>query len=262
MNILLVPITKILILVCLLITTGLSIGAMIGVGFLGVDKKIGNDICQNSNFNNHRPIRANIRVINSKSSLIEEEYKINQTTVYKICSTYPSSGSTEPHKCYKVEHNVEEHGDFIGIYCGWSLLRMFHYYGVHPFLCLFSIVGIVWVVKDKSYWILTGISFTLLVFVGIGLPAWIFVTDVIDLYHSTEWCEKVWKKTLCNPVDFFPEIDQVCECANWPYVLAGPLGGAVVVLAWFTLFIVVCLRWYGYRYSGFFYVESTPKEKS
>ena len=29
----------------------------------------------------------------------------------------------------------------------------------------------------------------------------------------------------------------------------------------FILFVVVCLRWYGYRYSGFFYVESTPKEK-
>jgi hypothetical protein len=74
---------------------------------------------------------------------------------------------------------------------------------------------------------------------------------------------------LCNPPDFFPEIDQTCACENWPYVLAGPLGGFLIIFAWvwifffhtkFILFVFVCSRWYGYRYSGFKYVTSIPKE--
>ena len=123
---------------------------------MGVDKKIGNDICLNSNLNNHRPFRASIKVVTTKNPLIKEEFKkANETIVYKVCSTYPSSGSKDPYKCYKIEG---KQGDFIGINCGWNFLRMFHYYGVHPFLCLFSLVGIVWMIKDKSYWILSGIT--------------------------------------------------------------------------------------------------------
>jgi hypothetical protein len=94
----------------------LSLGTMVGVGFLGVDKKIGNDICLTSNMNLHRPLRASIK-------LVPTNKQSNETKVfYKICSTYPSPGSVDAHKCYKVEHGSQD--GFMGIYCGWSYLRM------------------------------------------------------------------------------------------------------------------------------------------
>lgn len=159
-----------------------------------------------------------------------------------MCSFFPQQNQT---RCFRFDSTQDPTRT---LFCGWSGLRLFHHISLHLLLIAFSLFGLLWVIKDTGLWIIGGILYTVFVATGVLFSLWILIMDSWDIHSSMTWCNSSFKDQLCSPSNLIPDVVQNCSCDYFSFIAAGPILHVIAFLVWIFLFVVCCIRWYGYRY--------------
>lgn len=159
-----------------------------------------------------------------------------------MCSFYSSQNRT---RCFRLDSTEDPTRT---LYCGWSGTRMFQHISLHLLLMIVPALGILWIIKDTGLWIIGGIVFTVFVTMGGLFSLWILIMDSWDIHNSMTWCNSYYKDVLCSPTNLIPDIVQNCSCDYFSFIASGPILHVIILLVWTLLFVVCCVRWYGYRY--------------
>jgi len=221
----------------------MSIASIIFTIAQSIDRSTDGNLCSESIINSYRPFKVHFDIT------------MGNITNYKMCSIFPSNNQT---RCYKVDILKDPTKT---LFCAWTSLRQFQHLFTHFLLLPVSLVGVLWIFKDQGLWIISGFAYTFLVFIGFLVTFWILVMDSWDIHNSQIWCNSFFKEKLCDPRTLIPEIQQNCQCDYISLVSNGPLFHSVIMLTWLALFVICCIRWYGYRYHSISGEDEKEKEQ-
>jgi len=192
------------------------------------------NLCENTVFNQYRPFRVFFEPTNS--------------SYFKICAPTTTGYNVT---CYPVETSVD---NYLGFYCGYRLIRSVQHIGVDILVSLFCLPVLIWVFKEKRWWALSGLFYTLGLILGLVGMSWVFVIDCWEMYDSQGWCQTYFMQNLCSPTfndpSVFPEITQKCSCSLWTYVAAGPILHLAICGVLLLALGLCVVRWYSYKYTG------------